>query len=207
VFRALFPAPQPDSVSYWQDLDLPAPAPILTRRDEADGPDGRYLRAEMLLPRAQVRAGRGTPLAAQALAAAGIAIAPFLAGTRVDMGLISGREGHAADDVFGCLINTLPVSVPVDMGETVGQIAGHAKHAVAQVLPHRHVPLSTISALRHAAGHSFAPPRFLVSVVEAAGIDHDATPVREEYVHAEGGGAHDLFCHHVGVWGAAGAGI
>ena len=187
VFRALFSAPQPDSVSYWQDLDLPAPAPILTRRDESDGPDGRYLRAEMLLPRAQLRAGRGTPLAAQALAAAGIAIAPFLAGTRVDMGLISGREGHAADDVFGCLINTLPVSVPVDMGETVGQIAGHAKHAVAQVLPHRHVPLSTISALRHAAGHSFAPPRFLVSVVEAAGIDHDATPVREEYVHAEGG--------------------
>ena len=173
-----------ESLDFWSTHLAQASTPLdLGRRD---GPDG-YIETTLGVAASQLPVAGST--------AFGVVLAAFAAAlerraspddakpagpTNVAIGVTASTRNHrAATHLVGYELNTLPILVPVDQNSTVGELSTVTSRLLADVLPHRTVPLATIVADQRAKGRDVdlsvmvAFERFADAAIEGIAATHE----------------------------------
>lgn len=172
--------------AYWQALTIPDVGELKPLRMDAGGPAGRFITALHPVPASRIRRGAGGPVAQRALAAAALAIAPFVEGTCVDLALVAGRGTDASEDVVGCSTNSLPIWLDCGPDVAVRDVVQQASRTLSEVLPFSAFSVLQVDAARSAVGKTLEMPRFLVSIIERPTNDWANVPVTESLMATDG---------------------
>ncbi|MEY2958684.1 MAG: hypothetical protein RLZZ01_1252, partial [Actinomycetota bacterium] len=146
------------AVEYWghraddsgRRVSVTLPAPVAVSEDG-------YLEIDAPIRTSELAAAASTTPFAASLAAAVSVLAAHSRTGSVVIGITASTKDHpAVDPLVGYFLNTVPLSFDVGRDDTFADLDAAASAAVAEVLPHRILPLAEIAAGRRRLGHE--PP-------------------------------------------------
>ncbi|MGI9597868.1 MAG: AMP-binding protein, partial [Acidimicrobiales bacterium] len=134
---------------HWRESSgLAEPASLAIHPPSLPEPDG-FISRRASVSAAELRTATATSAAGVALAAVAATVRSFSDGPEVEIGLITSTRNHpVAEDLFGYLLNTVPIRLRCDGNDSLDQLSERAASAIGGALAHRSYPLARIVADR-----------------------------------------------------------
>jgi len=137
---------------------------LLPLTHSTEEPDGFLRRSTNVRPAALLQRTGASP-SVLATAAAGAALSPFFAGGVVPLNLVaSTRTDSVADDLFGYLLNPVPIQLETGAADDISSVVADATAEIGAVLAARDYPVARRVADAREAGIELPTENVLVSV-------------------------------------------
>lgn len=165
---------------FWLTRKIEDPVPLRSLPSHSTFSDG-FVSVPLSLKPEDLRRGHRSPLAARSLAAAAMGLKPYLEEGAIDIALLTtARADPQAGDLFGYLLNPVPLQLHCKPEQTIHSLINEAQRQVVEILPHSNYPFSLIHNERYKAKLPAPVIRFLLSFIDQADLELSGMKVVQE---------------------------